>query len=51
MMKAIQGGDVVLSFVGQAIVAISIAKGTAYPSERPFTTNAGAAWAKKWMAC
>ena len=45
-MSEVRSGDVILSFVDQTIAAISVAKGSAYTSERPFTSKEGELWEK-----
>ena len=46
-MEQVRAGDVILSFVSQAIAAVSVAKGSAYASDRPFTSKEGAVWEKE----
>ena len=46
-MEQVRAGDVILSFVNQTIAAVSVAKGSAYASDRPFTSKEGAVWEKK----
>jgi hypothetical protein len=45
-MEQVRAGDVILSFVNQAIAAVSVAKGGAYASDRPFSSKEGAVWEK-----